>query len=152
MNPSDLRLSAQQLLEQNILPYWLHKMRDPNGGFYGRRDGYDRLHTDAERGAVLNARLLWAFSAAYRVLHEPAYLEAADWTKRYIEAHFIDREYGGCYWSVTAEGKAQDTHKQFYAQAFMLYAFSEYIRATGDETARPIADSFFRGPSILTNF
>lgn len=144
MNPSDLRLSAQQLLEQNILPYWLHKMRDPNGGFYGRRDGYDRLHTDAERGAVLNARLLWAFSAAYRVLHEPAYLEAADWTKRYIEAHFIDREYGGCYWSVTAEGKAQDTHKQFYAQAFMLYAFSEYIRATGDETARPIADSFFR--------
>ena len=59
-------------LEQNILPFWLHRMTDRRyGGFLGRIDGFGRPVPDAEKGAVLNARILWAFSAAYRVLHRP---------------------------------------------------------------------------------
>jgi mannobiose 2-epimerase len=144
MSPAELKASAQKILEENILPYWL-KLRDyDRGGFYGQVTGHEVLVPDAPRGAVLSARILWAFSAAYRILHKPEYLQAAQEAKRYIEAYFIDREYGGCYWSVTADGAPLDTHKQFYAQAFMLYAFSEYIRATGDKTAFPIADAFFR--------
>ncbi|MBR0310219.1 MAG: AGE family epimerase/isomerase [Paludibacteraceae bacterium] len=143
MTPTDLRRSAQQLLEQNILPYWWQQMRDPVGGFYGRRDGCNRLHADAERGAVMNARLLWAFSAAYRVLRKSEYLQAADWAKRYIQAHFLDPEFGGCYWSVMADGKPLDTKKQTYAQGFMLYAFSEYARATGDKQALQQAIQFY---------
>ncbi len=132
------------MLEENILPYWL-ALRDPiRGGFYGRVDGNEQCHPDAPRGAVLNARILWAFSAAYRVLGKKDYLDAAQEAKRYIETHFMDPEYGGCYWSVSADGAPLDTHKQFYAQAFMLYAFSEYIRATGDMTAMATADSLFR--------
>ena len=144
MTNDQLKVSAQQILETNILPYWL-ALRDPVwGGFYGRIDGHNTLHPDAPRGAVLNARILWAFSAAYRVLGKIEYLDAAKEAKRYIETCFIDPDYGGVYWSVTAEGKPLDTHKQFYAQAFMLYAFSEYIRATGDTQAMPVADALFR--------
>ena len=144
MTNDQLKASAQQMLEENILAYWL-KLRDHDrGGFYGQVTGDEVLVPDAPRGAVLNARILWTFSSAYRILRKPEYLEAAQEAKRYIEAHFIDREYGGCYWSVTAEGEPLDTHKQFYAQAFMLYAFSEYVRATGDKSVLPTADSFFR--------
>lgn len=143
MKQQELVKRAKQVLEVNILDFWWTRMRDPNGGFYGRMDGHNMLHPDAERGAVLNARLLWAFAAAYRVLRKTEYLTAAKWAKDYIEAHFLDREFGGCYWSVTADGEPLDTHKQFYAQAFMLYAFSEYVRATGDKSAIPTADSFF---------
>lgn len=143
MTPFELKQSARQVLEENILAYWLRLRDTKRGGFYGQVTGDELLVPDAPRGAVLNARILWSFSSAYRVLHKPEYLQAAQEAKRYIEAHFIDCEYGGCYWSVTAEGEPLDTHKQFYAQAFMLYAFSEYIRATGDESARPIAESFF---------
>ncbi len=141
---SNLRAEAQSLLEENILPYWL-KLRDhERGGFYGRVDGDEQCHPDAPRGAVLNARIFWAFSAAYRVLGKKEYLDAAKEAKRYIETHFMDPEYGGCYWSVSADGAPLDTHKQFYAQAFMLYAFSEYIRATDDMTVMATADSLFR--------
>ena len=38
-------------LRDNILPYWLEWMADPEGGFYGRRDGNDVLHPEADRGA-----------------------------------------------------------------------------------------------------
>ena len=153
MTPTQLRQSAQTVLEENILAYWLRLRDTKHGGFYGQVTGDEVLVPDSPRGAILNARILWTFSSAYRVLsHQPSavsnqisdYLDAAQEAKRYIEAHFIDKEHGGCYWSVTAEGEALDTHKQFYALAFMLYAFSEYVRATGDETARPIAESFFR--------
>ena len=144
MTPTQLRQSAQEVLEENILAYWLRLRDTKRGGFYGQVTGEEILVPDAPRGAILNARILWSFASAYRVLKTKDYLEAAEEAKRYIEAHFIDREQGGCYWSVTADGKPLDTHKQFYAQAFMLYAFSEYIRATGDESARPIAESFFR--------
>ena len=114
MNPLELRQSACDVLEENILAYWLRLRDTKRGGFYGQVTGEEILVPDAPRGAILNARILWSFASAYRVLKTKDYLEAAEEAKRYIEAHFIDREQGGCYWSVTADGKPLDTHKQFY--------------------------------------
>lgn len=143
MIPIDLKNAAQQLLEENILRFWADRMYDPKGGFYGRMDGHNVLHPKAERGAVLNARLLWSFSAAYRVLRKPEYLQMATHAKEYICEHFLDKEHGGCYWSVTAEGEALDTKKQTYAIAFTIYGLSEYARATGDKEALNAAIRLF---------
>ena len=131
-----MRLEMQDVLENNILPFWLEKMQDnENGGFYGRIDGNNQLHPDAEKGAILNARILWTFSAAYRVLEKGELLEAATRAKDYLVDHFIDPEYGGVYWSVDYKGEPLDTKKQFYAIAFAIYGLSEYARATGDREA-----------------
>ena len=57
----NLRAESQSLLESNILPFWATRMVDnERGGFYGRIDGHNILHPDAPKGAVLNARILWA--------------------------------------------------------------------------------------------
>lgn len=67
----NMRQEMQDVLQQNILCFWLEKMQDhEHGGFYGRIDADEVLHPEAEKGAILNARILWAFSAAYRVLKE----------------------------------------------------------------------------------
>ncbi|MDE6466728.1 MAG: AGE family epimerase/isomerase [Duncaniella sp.] len=127
---------SQELLDNlttNILPYWMEKMTDPRGGFYGRRDGEGSRYEDAPKGAILNARILWTFSSAYRTLGTPEYLEAATRARDYIMEHFIDHEYGGTFWSVGADGLPEDTKKQFYAIGFMIYGLAEYFRATGDE-------------------
>jgi mannobiose 2-epimerase len=126
----------QDVLENNILPFWLNQMQDvENGGFYGRMDGHMQLHPEAEKGAILNARILWSFSAAYRVLGHLVYLEAAKRAYTYFVDHFIDSEYGGIYWSVDYMGQPLDTKKQFYAIGFAIYGLSEYARATGDREA-----------------
>lgn len=131
-----MKLEMQDVLENNILPFWLEKMQDnENGGFYGRIDGSGVLHPDAEKGAILNARILWTFSAAYRVLEKGELLEAATRAKDYLVDHFIDPEYGGVYWSVDYKGEPLDTKKQFYAIAFAIYGLSEYARATGNREA-----------------
>ena len=131
-----MKREMQEVVENNILRFWLDQMMDyEHGGFYGRMDGNGELHKDAEKGAILNARILWAFSAAFRVLKHPEYLEAATRAKDYIIEHFIDQEYGGVYWSVDCEGNPLDTKKQFYAIGFMIYGLTEYARATGDREA-----------------
>lgn len=126
----------QDVLEQNILCFWLDRMVDrEHGGFYGRIDGKGMLHPEAEKGAILNARILWTFSAAYRVLGNPEYLDASRRAYDYLINHFIDKEYGGVYWSVDFLGNPLDTKKQFYAIGFALYGLTEYVRATGDREA-----------------
>lgn len=139
-----MKQEMQDVLQNNILRFWLDKMVDrENGGFYGRIDGQEVLHADAEKGAILNARILWSFSAAYRVLHDEEYLEAATRAKDYIIEHFIDKEYGGVYWSLDSKGNPLDTKKQFYAIGFAIYGMSEYARATGDREALECALQLF---------
>ena len=134
----------QDVLQNNILHFWQTKMVDrENGGFYGRIDNQGVLHPEAEKGAILNARILWTFSAAYRVLGLEEYLEMATYAKDYFLEHFIDKEYGGVYWSVDYKGYPLNTRKQFYALGFALYGLSEYARATGDREALDYAIALY---------
>ena len=140
----NLKQTMQDVLEQNILSYWIDHVTDKeNGGYYGRIDGEDKVHPQAEKGAVMNARILWAFSAAYRVLRKPTYLEAATRAKEYFVEYFLDKENGGAYWSVDYKGNPLDTKKQTYAIGFAIYGFSEYARATGDKEALEIAKKLY---------
>ena len=141
---TNLKAEMQDVLQQNILRFWLEKMIDhEHGGFYGRIDANEVLHPEAEKGAILNARILWSFSAAYRVLGNPEYLEAATRAKDYIIDHFLDKDYGGVYWSVDYLGNPLDTKKQFYAIGFAIYGMTEYARATGDREALECALQLF---------
>lgn len=139
-----LRQDVLLNLKENILPYWSTMMVDPAGGFYGRRDGNDCLDATAPKGAILNARILWSFSAAYRVLGNEEYLVLATRAKREIIDCFYDKEFGGVFWSLNADGTPLDTKKQFYALGFAIYGLSEYARATGDKEALDYAVRLFR--------
>ncbi len=138
----------QEMLEcltHNILDFWLNRMPDhERGGFYGRIDGHGNVDTEAEKGAILNARILWAFAAAYRVLGKKEYLDAALRAKDYILEHFVDGEYGGVFWSLNADGTPRDTKKQTYAIGFTIYGMSELARATGDREALDCALALYR--------
>ena len=144
MDIKQLKAEMQQCLQQNILDYWLERMTDhEHGGYYGRIDGHDRLDATAPKGAVLNARILWSFAAAYRVLGKPEYLDAAIRARDYIIDHFIDHEQGGVYWSVDYLGQPLDTKKQTYAIGFAIYGMSELARATGDKQALDCAIALY---------
>ena len=143
----DIRFAAEarQLLENNILPFWAERMADNvRGGFFGRMSGDGELDTEATRGAILNARILWSFAAAYRVLGTPTYLEQATRARDYFLEHFVDKEFGGVYWSVTADGTPLDTKKQTYAIGFAIYGLSEHARATGDKASLEAAIGLYR--------
>ena len=60
------RLAAdmERHLQEIILPFWIGRMQDGRGGFYGRITGEGALDAEAPRGAILYSRILWTFSAA----------------------------------------------------------------------------------------
>lgn len=112
---------------ERILNFWMHKAVDnENGGFYGRIDHHNIVQKEAPKGSVLNSRILWSFSAAYRQTGNEVYLQLADRAYRYISRHFIDTEMGGVYWTVDYKGRPLDTKKQIYALSFAVYALAEY--------------------------
>ena len=124
-----LKEEVRDCLETNILPFWLALQDNENGGFYGQVTGSGVLMKSANKGCILNARILWAFSAAYRATHKPEYLMAAMRAKDYILTYFVDKEYGGTYWELDCKGNPIDTKKQFYAIGFTIYGLREYVRA-----------------------
>lgn len=138
-----LREKASVELE-NILHFWETRMKDvDNGGFYGEIDGLNQLQPNSEKGSVLNARILWTYSAAYNQTKDVKYLELAQYAYAYIRTYFVDQEFGGVYWSVDYKGQPLKTRKQIYGQAFSIYALSEYYIATKDVSALDLAKSLF---------
>jgi mannobiose 2-epimerase len=131
----DLRQRIELELRGNILPFWMDRVVDPRGGgFYGRVDSDLTVRNEVERSAVVNARILWTFSAAYRAFGDAAYGTTAHRAYDYLRSAFRDLEQGGVYWSVGADGRPVNDRKHVYAQAFAIYGLTEYARAlkTGD--------------------
>lgn len=140
-----LKMEVTDNLINNILSYWSEKMPDEiNGGFYGRINGKNQVIQDEDKGGILNARILWTYSSVYRVLKDPSYLVMASRANDFIMEHFIDRQHGGAYRSITSKGEPSDTRKQTYTQAFFIYGLSEYYRATGDKKALSAAIDIYQ--------
>ena len=120
----------------NLLGWWTtHMVDDENGGFYGRMDGGGQLFPKADKGIILNARLLWTYSAAAIVTGDIPFRQMADRAFHYLNDYFWDSKHEGVYWSVDFKGEPKDTKKQIYAQAFCIYAYSEYYSLTQNEGA-----------------
>jgi mannobiose 2-epimerase len=128
----------------NILSYWMKNTVDEEySGFLGRIDNENNVIPGSPKGSVLNARILWSFSAAYNLTKNHEYLHYAARAYHYISEYFIDKEQGGIYWSVDNKGNPLDTKKQVYAVAFTIYGLSEYYRASGDEYAKETAINLY---------
>lgn len=140
-----LKSEVKDELVSNILPFWMTRMIDSqNGGFYGRIDGSGHVYMEADKGCVLNARILWTFSSAFRILNNPDYLKTAERAKDYLLGHFLDKEFGGVFWLVDHKGNMKDGKKQIYAQAFAIYGLVEYYRVTKDISCLEKAIGLFR--------
>ena len=140
---TELRDGFSQELE-NILKYWIDFGLDHvNGGFVGKRDHYNHQISGASKGAVLNTRILWTFSAAYNFTKKPEYLAVADRAYQYIKEHFEDKQFGGLIWELDEKGEILNGRKQIYAQGFGIYGYSEYFKASKNPQALEDAIALF---------
>ncbi len=92
---------------------------------------------------MVAARLLWTFSAAYRAYQDPADWQAARHAYAYLTGPLWDETYAGVYWTVLPQGGPANDRKHVYAQAFAIYALSEYALAGGEPQALQTAQTLF---------
>ncbi|MBN1359333.1 MAG: AGE family epimerase/isomerase [Sedimentisphaerales bacterium] len=147
MSPGQLESlgrSVRAELDGNLLPFWSSRVVDTShGGFIGWMSKEGLVNTEAPKGLILNARLLWTFSAVYRFDHDVRRRDLAQRAADYLAQFFWDGTHGGVFWQVDAQGRCLDDKKKIYGQAFYLYALAEYFQAVGDEATLERAKELF---------
>ncbi|MDR3340513.1 MAG: AGE family epimerase/isomerase [Candidatus Symbiothrix sp.] len=130
-------------LKNNVLAFWAKYAPDSDAGFYGQILADATPVPEANKGAILNARILWTFSSAYRELNDEQYKVLADRAANYFLDHFLDKEYGGVFYDLHADGTPAAMQKVVYANAFAIYGLSEHYRATKNQASLDAAIDIF---------
>ena len=144
LSDKELAASARRELLEDILPFWRGRTVDRRrGGFIGQMSNDLRVQEDAPKGLILNARILWTFSAAYGHTPNAEDRTLAQRAYAYLTQYFLDKEHGGCFWELDPNGAVLDDKKKIYGQAFCIYALSEYHRVFDEPRAlKQAADMF----------
>ena len=142
INELRIDILCQQFRKQleSIVTWWSTVAVDQvNGGFVGEVDGNDQPRADADKGIILNARVLWFFSEAAIYLDDSQVRLNADRAYDYLTQYFIDKDYGGVYWQLDRRGRVVDNRKKTYALAFAIYGLSSYYKLTKNPDALRLA-------------
>ena len=141
---AEFKAQVEREWRENIAPFWLRYAPDEKyGGFRGWITNDLQINEEAEKGIILNSRILWTFSRAYRLYQEGDLQEMARRAYEYLGRYFVDHQAGGVYWALDCSGKATDTKKRTYAQAFALYGLTEFFLASGESAALHLAFELF---------
>lgn len=141
---SKFRTQISSQWRDNIAPFWLrYSLDEKHGGFRGWITNDLQIDEQAEKGIILNSRILWTFAHAYQLYQDAEFRSVANRAFNYLMDHFIDREYGGVFWTLDYRGQPLDMKKRPYAQAFALYGLTEFYLATGETRALAAAQAIF---------
>ena len=127
-----------------IIKWWLtYAVDEKNEGFFGEISSTNLANAKADKGVILNTRLLWGFSEGFLHNKNEDCLLAAKKTFEYIQKNFLDRTNGGLFWLLDYKGEIVNPKKQIYAQAFGIYALSNYYLLSNNEEAILLAEDLF---------
>jgi len=131
-------------LHEDILPYWMkYGVEKAGHGFYGAVDLDGNPVLTANKTSVLNARILWTFSAAAMLEGNKDYGAIADKAFRVVTEDFEDKEFGGYYMELSPDNKVANDIKHTYAQAFVIYALCKYYEFRPLESVMQKIREFF---------
>ena len=139
-----MHIEMEQHLREKLLPFWMNLKDEIYGGFYGFMGTDLQVIKTAEKGCILNSRILWFFSNAYLTLKDESIRPYADHAFRFLTERCMDKKEGGVFWSLDYKGEPLDTTKHTYNQAFAIYALSSYYKAFQVEEALQAATELFR--------
>ncbi|HXS67283.1 MAG TPA: AGE family epimerase/isomerase [Candidatus Polarisedimenticolia bacterium] len=135
-NLEQFSAQAAEHLFGHILPFWCGPALDnKNGGWMAWLSNDLKPDRSKPKGLIVNARILWTFSAVYRVKPDPLCQEMAQRAFDVVMNKFWDTKHGGAFWQLNDQFKVIDDSKKIYGQAFYMYALTEFHHAFGSEVA-----------------
>ncbi len=123
-------------LFSNVIPFWLnHSIDAKNGGYFTCLDRRGKVF-DTDKFMWLQGRQAWFFSMIYNTVDQKEeWLDAARIGIDFLVRCGADRE-GKFYFSANAEGKPLVESYNIFSDCFATMAFSQYAKATGDESIK----------------
>jgi mannobiose 2-epimerase len=141
---TELATKLRDHLFGHLMPFWCGPALDhEQGGWMGWLSNDLKPDRTQPKGLIVNARILWAFSAVHQARPDPLYHQMARRAFDYLINRFWDAEHGGAFWRLDDSGMVLDDSKKIYGQAFCIYALTEFHRAFKSEAALHHALSLF---------
>jgi len=135
---------AEEQLFGHILPFWCGPALDrKNGGWMGWLSNDLQPDRSQPKGLIVNARILWAFSAVHRARPKKLFQQMAARAFDFVTNKFWDAKHGGAFWRLDDSGKVIDDSKKIYGHAFVIYALTEFYLAFENEIALARAKELF---------
>jgi mannose-6-phosphate isomerase len=147
---STIEYLAQKLLQRWVLKWYEAFTDGADGGFHERLGHSFKPVVFDRRRVLTQCRQLAIYSDAYNVTSRATFNPDLNKHFEYISSNYYVAKIGGWAFSVNLENNNKELFYDLYAQAFVIFSFSHYFRATKDIRAKELAYSTF--DFILENF
>jgi mannobiose 2-epimerase len=142
-------LRIQTRLDKLAMDDWAfwkaHGPDREHGGFHGTLDRRGNPIPPTDKGLIQTARHLWSTSLWYEKKERTPEVKAlSDDLYRFLMKRFYDGGAGEFHFKVSRSGEPVETKKVLYANAFAIYALTQYARAYEVSEAGLIAHACFR--------
>ena len=139
-----LRDFYKRELTDNILPFWLKHARDEECGGYHTCLNRDGTVYDYDKLCMWHAgRIIWTYSFLYNELErEAAWLEMARWGVEFVQRYGFAPD-GSMYYALTRDGRPLEPAQDVFTELSTVIGFSEFARATSEETLYAQARDIF---------
>ena len=127
-----------------VLHIWKDRSLDQERKIFRTLGCDNKPLRDGRRSAVLMARILWAYSAAYELVKRNEWKELADLAFADLYEHYRDRKNGGVYEMLDKDGKPLCRDKVIYTQSYSIYACAQYYKISGNRISLEFAEDIFR--------
>jgi len=139
------REEAHEHLVRELLPFWLERCRDPQGGgFLTHFDADGKPTGETEKSLIAQTRTVYTMASAHRAGYgDGACAEFARHGVDFLLDKMWDKDAGGFFWMTDRAGDVTADKKIVYGHNFAIYGLSEYTLATGDPRGAEYAQRTF---------
>ena len=129
-------------LWQNVLPFWMrHSLDQEHGGYFNQLDRDGRRFGD-DKHVWLQGRQVWMLSKLYLDKGDASLLDAARLGAEFLRAHAVGED-GRAFFQLARDGAPIGLQRKIFSECFLVMAYAEYARASGDASFRARALALF---------
>ena len=136
-------MNYRKHLTEDVLPFWLeHAIDEECGGIFTHLDRFGNVYCKEEKSGWFQGRALYIFSLAYnRGIRDPRLLAAAKNIFDFLPRCGDQNLRMG--YILARDGTPTQKRKYFFSETFAAIGCCEYRLATGDESAKTLAEAYF---------
>ena len=137
-------------LWRSVLPFWMrHSLDREHGGYFNQLDRDGRRFGD-DKHVWLQGRQVWMLSKLYQDRGDEALLEAAQLGADFLASHAVGAD-GRAFFQLARDGAPIGMQRKIFSECFLVMAYAEYARASGDASFRGRALALFDRVLALVN-
>ena len=129
-------------LWQSVLPFWMrHSLDEEHGGYFNQLDRDGQRFGD-DKHVWLQGRQVWMLSKLYLDKDDRALLDGARLGAEFLAAHAVGAD-GRAFFQLARDGAPIGLQRKIFSECFLVMAYAEYARASGDMSYRGRALELF---------